>query len=114
MLKGSKTNLLDELSLALVSLVQGFELFTPAFVEARTGMRTHQRPDAVGLDALHEEVWNPKSVEEVPGALFLLAVVLAEVQELEDVGVPGLEVDRKGAWTLVAALRVTSLVIKLC
>ena len=68
-------------------------------------MRTHQRPDPVGLDSLHEEVGNPESVEQVSGALLLLAVVLAEVQELEDVGVPRLQVDGKRAWALVAALK---------
>ena len=99
------TNLLEELPLAFVSLVEGLELLPPALEEAGTGVRTHQRPDPVGLDSLHEEVGNPESVEQVSGALLLLAVVLAEVQELEDVGVPRLQVDGKRAWALVAALK---------
>ena len=41
---------------------------------------------------LHEEVRRPHAVEEVAGALLLDAVVLAQVEELEHVRVPGLNV----------------------
>jgi hypothetical protein len=53
------------------------------------------RPDL--LDALHEQVGDPQRVEQVARAVLLRAGVLAEVEELEHVGVPRLEVDRKRA-----------------
>ncbi len=69
-------------------------------------MRAHQTPDPVFLDAFHEEVGDPERVEQIPGALFLFAVVLAEVEELHDVGMPGLQVDSKCTGTLVATLEM--------
>ena len=59
---------------------------------------------AVGLHALHEKVRHPHRVEEVARARLLFAVVLLQVQELEDVRVPWLEVDCEGALALAAAL----------
>ena len=47
--------------------------------------RAHQGPLAVLFDALHEKVGDPEGVEELAGAYLLLAVVLAEVEELKDV-----------------------------
>ena len=67
-------------------------------------MGAHQRPVAVGFHALHEQVGDPQGVEQVAGAHLLLAVVLLQVQEVEDVGVPGLQVDGEGALALAAAL----------
>ena len=51
-----------------------------------------------------QEIRNPKSVEQVTSADLLLSVVLAQVDELEHVGVPRLDVDGERARTLVAAL----------
>ena len=68
-------------------------------------MRTHETPHAVLLHPLHEEVRNPQRVEEIAGALFLLAVVFAQVEEVEDVAVPRLDVDGKRAGTFVATLK---------
>ena len=45
-------------------------------------------------------------IEEIAGADFFLAVVLAEVEEVEDSDIcgPGLDVDCEGSWPLVATL----------
>ena len=51
-----------------------------------------------------QEVRHPKGVEEVAGADLFLPVVLAQVEELKDVGVPWLEVDGERAGALVATL----------
>jgi len=40
-----------------------------------------------------QEIRNPKGVEEISSSRLLLSVVLPEVQEVEDVRVPRLEVD---------------------
>lgn len=53
---------------------------------------------------LHEEVGDPHGVEEVPGALKLVAVVLLEVEEGHDVGVPWLQVHGDGALALAPTL----------
>jgi len=51
-----------------------------------------------------QKVWDPESVEEIAGANFFFAVILSEVQEFEDVGVPWFNVDRKSSGSLVATL----------
>ena len=51
-----------------------------------------------------QEIRNPQSIEQVPGAGFLLAVILSQIDELEDVVMPGLDVDGECAWTLVPTL----------
>ncbi|KAH0357813.1 hypothetical protein KCU83_g235, partial [Aureobasidium melanogenum] len=89
---------------ALVLLVQSLELFAVNVGQTRTFSGAHQGPGGVLLDTLHEEIGDPKSVEEIAGTDFLLTVVLAKVEEGEDVGVPGLEIDGEGTGTLVAAL----------
>ena len=53
---------------------------------------------------MHEEVGDPEGVEQVPRALFLLAVVLAQLEDALDLGVPRLDLDRDGALALAAAL----------
>ncbi len=72
--------------------------------EAGALVGAHEGPVAVLLHALHEEVGHPHGVEEVAGAHLLLAVVLLELEEVEHVGVPGLQVDGEAALALAAAL----------
>lgn len=67
-------------------------------------MGTHEGPDAVGLNALHEKVRDPHCVEKVSRTKLLRTRVLSQVQKLKDVRVPGLEVDGKGARAFVASL----------
>ena len=51
-----------------------------------------------------QEVGNPESVEQVTSTNLFLAVVLAEVDELKDISMPGLEVYGESARTLVTTL----------
>ena len=95
---------LASLALGLVLLVQGLELRSPAVGQSRALVRAHQGPVSILLDALHEEVRCPEGVEQVAGALLLLSVVLLEVEEIENVGVPRLDVDSEGALAFAAAL----------
>lgn len=55
-------------------------------------------------DYLHEEVRNPKAVEQVARTGLLLAMILAEFQEVKHVGVPGLQVNGEGTLTLATPL----------
>ena len=87
-----------------VPSVKLFELLSPAVGEPGALVRAHETPHAVLLNSLHEEVRNPHRVEEIAGALFLLAVVLAQVEEVEYVAVPRLDVDGKRAGAFVATL----------
>ena len=84
--------------------VKLLELLSPAVGEAGTLVGAHETPHAVLLDALHEEIRDPEGVEEVAGALLLLSVVLAQVEEVEDVAVPRLDVNGERAGTFVATL----------
>ena len=88
-----------------VPSVKLFKLLSPAVGEPGTLVRTHETPHAVLLNPLHEEVRNPHRVEEIAGALFLLAVVLAQVEKVKDVAVPRLDVNGKRAGTFVATLK---------
>ena len=63
-------------------------------------MRVHQGPLLILLHALHEEVRNPQSVEQIAGSLFLLPRVFLAVQELENVCMPWLQVYGKGTRSL--------------
>ena len=92
------------LALRLVLFVQSLELLAPAIRETRGFVGAEEGPLAVSLDALHEQIVGPQAVEQVPGAGLLLAVVLAEVEPVEDVRVPRLEVDGECAFPLAAAL----------
>ena len=53
-----------------------------------------ERPVGVGVDPAHELVGDPVREVEVVGAPGVLPGVVAQLQELLDVGVPGLQVDR--------------------
>ncbi len=76
-------------------------------------MGAHQRPHAIGLDAAHKQVRDPQRVEQITCTLHVLnsiekactdllfhASVLAEIEEGENVGMPGFDVDGDGARTL--------------
>jgi len=84
----------------LVLLIENPELLTPSFEESRGLSRAKEGPVAVVLHTLHEEIRDPQSQEEVPGPLVLNSSVLAEIQELEDVCVPGLEVNGERSCSL--------------
>lgn len=51
-----------------------------------------------------QEIRDPQSIEQIAGTVLLLAVVLPEVDEIEDVIVPWLQVDSESAGALVASL----------
>ena len=102
--QGLRLDGLPALPFPLVLLVQTFELLTVELAESRALVRAHQGPVSVLLDSLHEQVRHPEPVKQVPGALLLLAEVPLEQEELEDVGVPGLQVHREGALALAPAL----------
>ena len=65
-------------------------------------VRAEEGPVLIFLDALHEKVRNPETVEEVPRALLLFAVVLLQLEEVKDVRMPGLEVHREATLALAA------------
>lgn len=105
----------------LVFLVQRLELLAVHLVQPGCLVRAEQRPVPVRLDALHaannstpypciqptaysQKIGDPERQEQIARAHLLLAVVLAQVDELEDIGVPRLEVDRKRPGALVPAL----------
>mgnify|MGYP001587020265 FL=1 len=91
-------------TLLLVLVEQRTELVAVDLVKSRSFGGAEEGPVTRLLDALHEEVGDPEGEEEVARANLLLAVVLAEVEELEDVGVPRLEVDGERSGSLVSTL----------
>ena len=73
--------------------VGGLELVAVEVGEVWDLLGVEQRPDPVLFDPLHEQVGDPVGEVEVVGAALVVAGVLAQVEEVLDVGVPGLEVD---------------------
>ena len=65
-------------------------------------VRREQRPFAVGLDALHEQVGHPVGGVHVVGAAAVVAGVLAQVEKFLDVDMPGLEIGADRALALAA------------
>lgn len=98
------TNGLTTPTLLLVLLVQSLELVAVDVGKTRALVGAHQSPGAVLFDTLHEEIGDPQSVKQVASANLFLSVVLAEVKEAEDIGMPRLEVNGECTGTLVATL----------
>ena len=100
-------NLLEQLQFAagdalLVALVRLLERMAPLVVQVGRVRRREQRPVAAFDDALHEQVGNPVRGVHVVRAAAVVAGVLAQLEELLDVEVPGLEVGADGALALAA------------
>lgn len=89
---------------ALVLLVEGLELLAPDLMETRCFVGAEEGPFATGFNSLHEQIGDPKRIEEITGSNFLLAMILAQVDELKDVGVPRLEINSKRTRALVTTL----------
>src|SRR6266508_1783324 len=51
-----------------------------------------------------QKIGDPKSIEQISCANFFFSVILSEIEKLEDVSMPRLEVDGECSWTLVASL----------
>ena len=113
-------------------LIEAIKLLSPAVGQPRALIRTHERPVFTFFHTAHEQVRDPQGIEQVSGSLsrqrqdrtpqshlrqptnvslsflalylFLLAMVLLQVQVFIDVGMPGLKVDGKGPRTLVPSL----------
>ena len=79
---------------AFVILVHGLELRTVDVLQSWALVRAEEGPVAVVFNTLHEQVGRPHGVEQVASAHLFLAVVLLQVEELKDVRVPRLEIDR--------------------
>ena len=98
---------LEQLDLATVGLgfighVGFFEGLADLVVQVGAGGGREQRPVATFHHALHEQVGNPVRRVHVVGAAAVVAGVLAQLQELFDVQVPGLEVRAHRALALAA------------
>merc|ERR1719161_680240 len=61
-------------------------------------------PLSVFLHTLHEEVWNPQSVEKISCPVLFLTMILLQFEEVKDVCMPWLKVHCKGAFALAPTL----------
>lgn len=103
---------LAPLALLLVACLERLECRTVAVRKARALVGTHERPHALVLDTLHEEVGNPEAVEEVARTLLLSALVELHAEEVLDVRVPRLKLDSEGAVALAALVDVARRVVE--
>ena len=105
---------LAALGAGLVGGIGGLEGLAGEVVQVRGLVGGEEGPVAVLGDPLHEQVRHPVGGVHVVGAAAVVAGVLAQVQELLDVDVPGLQVgaDRALAlaavWTRAAAVMYVS------
>ena len=67
-------------------------------------MRTHKAPYAELFDTFHKQIRDPKSIEKVTSSLFLLAMVLTQVQKGHNVSVPRFDVHGESTRPFVATL----------
>ena len=95
----------------LVVAVAFLELAAVGVVEVGDFVRAEEGPVFAGLHALHEEVGDPVRGVEVVGAAAVVAGVAAELEEVLDVVVPGLEVGAAGAAALAALVDGDELVV---
>jgi hypothetical protein len=63
-------------------------------------VRAHKAPVSIVADTFHEQIWNPESVEKITGTIRLVSVVLAKIEEGENVSMPWLKVDRNTSLAL--------------
>jgi len=88
--------------LRLVGLVGRLERLAVEVVQVGHLVWGKQRPLAARLDALHEQVGDPVGRVHVVGAAAVVAGVLAQVEELLDVDMPGLQIGADRALALAA------------
>ena len=88
-----------------------FEGFAVEVVEVGAFVGAEEGPVFTGFHALHEEVGHPVGGVHVVGATALVPGVDAELEEILDVVVPGLEVGAAGAATLAALVDGDELVV---
>ena len=91
----------SRLFILAVELLKGFAV---ALVQTWALVRAHQCPLLIVLNSLHEQIRNPKRVEQVTRSVFFSAIVLPELKEIDDISMPRLQVNGEGALALAAAL----------
>ena len=82
--------------------IRALESLAPQVDEFRHRVRIEQRPVAVVLDPLHEQIGHPVGEIEIMGAAHLVAGIAAHFEEVLDIGVPGLQIDAGRALALAA------------
>lgn len=75
-----------------VLVIEVNKVLSPNAVETGAFARAEKVPVIIVLDALHEQVRDPETQEQVTGTELLVASVLAKIQELEHIRVPWLQV----------------------
>lgn len=91
-------------ALLFISSVKLLEFLPIQIYKPGTFRRTHESPVLVLFDSLHKEVWNPQSIKEISGPKLFLAVVFFQLQELENVCVPRLQIYGERTFSLATTL----------
>ena len=95
----------------LVANVGLLELLTVEIVEILYLVGAEEGPVGAVFHALHEQVGNPVRRVHVVGAAAVVTGVFAELEELEDIVVPRLEVGAAGALAFAALVDGDELVV---
>lgn len=78
-----------------VLVVQIYKLLAIDTVQARALAGAEQVPVTVFLHALHKQIGDPETQEQVTGTQLFVTSVLAQIQELENIGMPRLKVPKR-------------------
>ena len=76
-----RSDFLDGATFGFVLVVQDVVVRAVDVLEARRRARIEETPLRIGFDALHEQIGNPKGVEQVACAEMLVALVAFEVED---------------------------------
>jgi len=77
-------------TLLFIRCVELLKFFAVALVESFGLIRAKESPVLIISNSLHEEIWNPQSIEKVSGSLLLFTMIFLQLQEVKDIGMPGL------------------------
>ena len=105
-------HLLAILLLLLVGRIGGLKCLTPEFIQTRTLVRAHERPDTILLHTLHEKVRNPQTIEQVTRALVLITRIELQAQEVLNIRMPRFEVNRKRPVALASLIDILCCVVE--
>jgi hypothetical protein len=83
-------NSFPALSFRLVFGVEFFEFFTVTLIQPLGFIWTEKSPVLIITDSLHEQIGDPKRIEQISCSLLFLSVIFLELQKLKNVCMPGL------------------------
>jgi len=90
--------------------VQRLELLAPYIVQTFAGLRAEsfvrakQRPLSILFNTTHKQIRDPQAIEKITRTLFFFTMVFPQLQEVENVGMPWLQIHRERSFPFTTSL----------